>query len=291
MVRRVLPIIGRSLADLWDNILTLVAANAVWALAALPGMAVFLLGGSLLVAALAVVVLVLLLSPPTMGMFYLTADVTRRERLELRSFFAGIRQYYRRAWVVGAINGLFVILAYFNFIFYNAQASAGSPLAIIAVVWIYIVVVWFTMQIYMWPLALRMEQLKPWLLIRNSALATFKYAFFSLLLGLFLLVVLIASFFTAFLITVIVGTAFHTIVCNKALSVVLEVEQARANPSSEGGTASALALDVPPPLEKVQFQEKVESVQAPTVNTPPGVKRRGESITHAIKTEEKRRQK
>lgn len=290
MIRQILPVIGRSLADLWDNIMVLTVANMMWALTIIPGMLIFLLGGGYLVAIGGLLVLALFVSPASMGMFYLTADITRREKVEMRSFFTGIRQYYLRAWVVAAMNVVFIILAYFNLLFYNSQAMAGSPLAIVAVIWAYIILVWFTMQIYMWPLALRMEKLKPWLLLRNSALATFKYPFFSILLGLFLLALLVASFFTAFIITVIVGTAYHTIVCNKALDVVLNAEEERSGKEKEGSMAAALALEVPPPLPKVEFTEKVESEQAPTVNTPPGVKRRGESITRSVKTEEKRRQ-
>lgn len=177
MIRRILPTIGRSLLDLWDNILVLSVANCAWALSALPGLLIFFLGGGVLLGLVAIAVMVLTLGPTTAALFYMTSEVTRLERLEVREFVVGIRRFYRRGWAVGAINGVFAVLAYFNLVFYSSKDLTGSPLALLFIVWVYFTFVWFTLQIYMWPLALRMEEFKVGLLLRNSALATFKYPF------------------------------------------------------------------------------------------------------------------
>ncbi len=274
MVRRVFPLLLRSLADLWDNVLTLTVCNAMWALSALPGIFILFLGPNIIVLACAVAVLVASLGPSTAGLFYVTADVTRRERVELREYFTGVRRFYRRGLVLAALNGVFLVLAYFNLAFYSSTEIAGTPISLLSILWVYLLVVWFTMQIYMWPLALRMEKLKIGLLLRNSALATFKYPFFSLLIALFLLLLLAASFFSRFIVTVIIGATFQAIVCNKAVAAVLEQEQLRQE--QQLGRAG-LAMEVPPPLHAEE--EILESKPVPTVNTPPGVTRRSTSIS------------
>lgn len=273
MLRRVVPLLARSIADLWDNILVLIVANSIWAISVLPGLALFFLGGGIAILLGAVVIMVLFMGPTTAGLFYATADVTRRERLELREFFTGIKRFYVRGWMLAGINGIFGVLAYFNLVFYNSKDIAGTPLAYLSIFWFYLLVVWFTLQLYMWPLALRMERLRIGLLFRNAALATFKYPFFSLVLSLILLTVLVLSFFTGFIITVIIGAALHTVISNKALAAVLEVEESRAT-----GQNTALAMNLPPPLETEAAVEKAENRAVPTRNSPPGVTRRSTSL-------------
>lgn len=288
MVRRILPILVRSLADLWDNLLVLVIANALWALSAMPGLAFLFLGGSVLAIVAMLVGLVLLVGPATMSLYYITADVNRRERVELREYLRGIRRYYRRGWALAALNAVFAIIAYFNFIFYSSKDVAGSPIALLSVIWLYLAVVWFTFQIYMWPLALRMEKLKIGLLLRNSALATFKYPFFGLVLALFLLLLLILSFFTAFVVTIIFGAVFQALVSNRALGVVLEQEEARST-GQNSTTVTGLAMNVPPPLEKKAPAPEEVTEAIPTRNTPVGVKQRGTSITRTLNTDKRKK--
>jgi uncharacterized membrane protein YesL len=280
MFRRALPIIGRSLADLWDNILTLTVVNALWALSALPGLLLFFLNGGLIMSLLAIVVLVLTLGPTTAALFYVTAEVSREEKLELRDFFTGVRRYYKRGWVAAGINAAFIVLDYFNLVFYSSSAMAGSPLALLFILWVYLTLLWFMMQIYLWPLVLRMETLKVFLLLRNSVLATFKYPAFTFILTLFLLALLIGSFYTAFVLHVLAAMALQAIISNKALLEVLERERGRSE-------TAALPIDVPPPLEKIQRVEDLpesalEHEPVPTRNAPDGVKRRSPSITRSV---------
>jgi len=272
MLRRVLPIIGRSIADLWDNILVLVAANVLWALSALPGVVLFLLGSNIFTVLGLIILEVLLLGPATLALFYLTSEVSRREHLELREFFIGLKRFYKRGWAVAGLNGFFLLLAYFNLVFYSSGEVASSPISVLSILWVYVLLVWLTMQLYLWPLALRMEQLKIGLLLRNTALATLKYPFYSLLMTLFLLILAVISFLLGFVPTVIFGAAFHILVSNKALTAVLEREQSRLTAQTENSKLKIQVSD----LKKGGRTPPGEEVAA---SSPPEVTQPGDSFS------------
>ena len=272
MARQALIVLGRGLADLWDNLLVLVVANLAWALALLPGVSllVFVPGLGLW---LGLILLVLLLGPATLALYSFTIEVTRREKIEFGEFWRGLKQYYRRGWVVGLVNAVFTILAIFNLIFYLSPGISNSPLGLGIILWAYISFIWFCMQLYLWPLAVRMEQFRLGIWLRNAFLAAFKYPALTLIVGLVMAIFFFVSFLVAFIPVVVFGMGYHALVSNRALSVVLVKERERAEALQKKGEQSSYAVDVPPLPEPETPSRPVYS----TRNAPPGVKRRGTS--------------
>ncbi len=272
MFRQSFRILGRSLWELWDNIFVLVVANLIWALALVPAMASISFIGGWIGIGLALISLVLLTGPATLALYDLTLNANRRERLELYVYMQSVRQNYRRGWVVGLLNVIFLVLAFVNLTFYSSLASSNSPLGIALILWGYVGFIWFTMQLHLWPLAVRMEKFSLWGLVRNAFLATFKYPVLSLVLGLVLGLFFLASGLVSFLPLVIFGLSFHALVSNKALNLVLEKEQVRVNsqPKEDGESPYRITespLPPPPPVS--------EAKAFSTRNTPAGVRRRG----------------
>lgn len=272
MARQALRILGRGLADLWDNLLVLVVANLVWALALLPGVSliVFLPGIGFI---LGLILLVLLLGPATLALYSFTIEVTRREKIEFGEFWNGLKQYYRRGWVVGLVNAVFAILAIFNLIFYLSPGVSNTPLGFGIILWAYITFAWLCLQFYLWPLAIRMEQFRLGIWLRNALVAAFKYLGFTSILGLVMAIFFFVSFLLAFIPVVVFGMSYHALISNRALSVVLEKERERAEALEKKGEQATYAVDVPPLPEPEAPSRPVYS----TRNAPPGVKRRGTS--------------
>ncbi len=266
MARQALNILGRSLMDLWDNLFVIVVANLVWAVSLMPsfGVVTWLGGWPGLVAALALAVL--LLAPATLALHFLTADVNRREKLEISEFWRGYRQFYRRSWLLGLLNAGFLIAAFVNIIFYSSQAVNNSPLQFITYLWFYLAFIWFSMQIYMWPLAVRMEPFRPIGLLRNTFLATFKYPLLSLILGIFVAATFVLSSLLGFVPVVLFGVGYYAIIGNKALALVLAKEKERAS-SNSNSTYRVEATALPAKTEAAAVFS--------TRSAPPGVKRRG----------------
>lgn len=272
MARQALRILGRSVADLWDNLFALVVANLMWSLSLMPGLGVAIWVGGSLGLALGLLLLVLITAPATLALYVMTIEVIRLERVEFGEFWRGLREYYRRGWLVGFLNLIFVIIALFNLAFYSSPSVQSGPLALGIIIWGYVAFVWFTMQIYLWPLAVRMEKVRVGGLLRNAFLASFKYPGQTLVLGVVLAIIIAVSILLAFLPLIMFGMVYITIVSNKALTTVLRREQERATAKTEGGgNASPYQVDVPLLPEKDLEKEPSFS----TRNAPPGIKKRG----------------
>jgi len=278
LLRQALSAVGRSLLDLWENILVLATANIVWALSLLPGVFVgSLIKGGLLIFVLAFLIMTLLAGPTTIGMFYMTADTSRRERIELSDFWTGIKRYYRRGWLLAGINSLFILLVVFNLVFYSQPGFSDSPIRLMYIVWVYVILTWFMLQLYLWPLAIRMEpegRLPLRLLLRNALLAMFKYIGFSLIVGLITLLILIGSVVAVLIPMVLFGMALYGLISNRAAKMVLVRENERA--AAENVQATPLTPIIDTPLEITRpVNEKAVALEVETRNPPPGITRRG----------------
>lgn len=280
MLRRALGVIGGSLLDLWENIFVLVTANLVWAISLIPGILVgILLGGGILALVASFAVVAVLAGPTTIGLFYMTTDMSRRERAEVSEFVRGVKRFYRRGWLLGGLNAFFAILITFNLSFYSQPAFASSPLRLMNIFWLYIIIAWLLYQLYLWPLAIRMEpdgKLPFLLLLRNAALATFKYLGFSLIIGVVMVVLLALYFVLAFVPLVLFGMVLQTLFSNRAVKVVLVRENER-----QAKVSGSMAINVPEDLPTLEAElgTGTESASQVVRNAPPGVTQRGTSTT------------
>ena len=224
MFNRIIPIFLHALADLWDNVLVLVLANILWAISLLPAVMVLNIPISVpYVYLIAVLPLIFLGGPATIGLFSLTANVTRLERLELGEFFKGIRAYYWRGILLALLNLIFAAIAFINLAFYASVNVAGG---VVSILWLWLIFLWLVLQVSLWPMALSFEnRFSLRLLFRNSLLATFKYLFFTLLIGLALGIILFGSYYLLFLPTVLFGMSYHTLVSNNAFQAILDREK------------------------------------------------------------------
>ncbi|MEI7554115.1 hypothetical protein [Candidatus Chlorohelix sp.] len=233
MFNRIIPVFLCALADLWDNLLALVLANILWAISIIP--AVLLLNLPVpapYVYFIAILPLIILGGPATIGLFALTANVTRLERLELGEFFKGIRTYYGRGIILAILNLIFASIAYINLAFYASINVAGG---VVSIIWLWLIFFWLVLQVSLWPMALRIEnRFSLRLLFRNSLLATFKYLFFTLIIGLVLGIILFGSYYLLFLPTVLFGMSYHTLVSNNALQAILDKEKLIIESKSSG---------------------------------------------------------
>jgi hypothetical protein len=249
----------------------LVVANLLWTLALVPAMASLSFLGGLLGAGLCILALVFLTGPATLGLYALTQHANRRERLELNVYLRSLRENYWRGWLIGLLNVIFLVLAFVNLTFYSSLAASNSPLGIALILWGYVGFIWFAMQIHLWPLAVKMEKFGLWSVLRNSFLATFKYPILSMVLGMALSLFFLLSGLLSFLPVVIFGMSFHALVSNKALNLVLEREQARADSQPKEGESPFQITEAPLPPPPSEPEAKAFS----TRNTPQGVLRRG----------------
>ncbi|NLT41500.1 MAG: YesL family protein [Anaerolineae bacterium] len=164
-----LKVIGRSFRDWWDEMFLMVGVNLVWGLLALALVTLF---------------------PGSMGAYYLTRQKALGHRVEFDMFWAGLRQYFGKAWALGAINVVVTFLLLFNIWFYS---NITNWLAYLTLLWIYALVMWLGVIIYVFPMALAQESGGIRTTYRNAAVLAFGRPLFTLVIGIISLLLLALS--------------------------------------------------------------------------------------------------
>ena len=241
---RALAIVGRSFYDLWDNIFVLIVANLVWTISLLPALLFALLPISYLTLFIAVVVLLTIFTGPVvMAVYSITADVTRLEKLELRSLWRAIKMYWLRGMLLVGLNIAALIIFAMDMLFYGSVSASNIVGIFVLTLSFLAYFVWLMMQLFVFPLAVR-SQTSLVVLYRNALIATFKYP--SLSLPLLLSVVVLALLASVTIVVMMLfGFSLLALISNRALSAILEreAEQTAATRQDDSTALSALAAE------------------------------------------------
>ena len=197
-------VVGRSIRDWWDEMFLMVGVNLMWALLAIPVVTLF---------------------PATMGAFYLTYEKAHGRRVEFDYFWQAFRQYFGKAWALGAVNTVVSVLLVVNILFYLQQPNW---LFYLTILWIYLLILWVGIQIYVFPLAIEQENKSVKLIYRNAALLAMGKPLFTFTTALLLVIITALSIALSPLL-LLVYIPLSGLIANHALISALEdVERRRA---------------------------------------------------------------
>jgi uncharacterized membrane protein YesL len=98
----------------------------------------------------------LLAGPATAGVYTFTNRLAHGELAELRWFWMGFRRFLWRGWLLGLADVGAGALLVVNIWFYWSQGSIG--LRLLAIVFVYLLVLWFVIQSYLYALLVEMDQ-------------------------------------------------------------------------------------------------------------------------------------
>jgi uncharacterized membrane protein YesL len=113
-----------------------------------------------------VAVLVLgLAGPGTAAIYYVTNRLANGELLEISRFFEGFRKYFWRGWGLALLNVFAAALLTVNVVFYWSRE--GVAIKIVALVFGYLLVLWFAIQGYLFSLLVQLDQ-SIRLVVRNA---------------------------------------------------------------------------------------------------------------------------
>lgn len=192
-----LRVVGHAFRDWWDEMFLMVGVNLMWALLAIP---------------------VITLFPATMGAYNLTYDKAHGRRVEFELFWQGFRQYFGKAWALGAINLVVTILLIVNILFYLNQPSW---LFYLTILWIYLIIIWLGVLTYVFPLAIEQEDKSIKLIYRNAVLLAVGRPLFTLVIALVQLLLLGISIALSPLL-LLVYVPLSGLISNHALAMSLE---------------------------------------------------------------------
>jgi uncharacterized membrane protein YesL len=238
LFRRAFRVLATAAYDFWDNLIVGVTANLIWSAFLIPALLVGLLP---LPAPFNLIVIFVVLGLTagfaTIGIYHMTSDMRREERIELGDYWRGTKQFWVRGLILMLLNALFAILVYANIYFYTTQFG-NSPVAYLSIIWIYLAVIWLIMQMYVWTQAVRGDfNLK--IIFRNALLVTFKYPQFTLPLGLIYLGIFVGLVFVMSVTPIVFcGAIFHAMLSNRAWNAILERENELAKQGEKGESES-----------------------------------------------------
>ncbi|MGE3271486.1 MAG: hypothetical protein AB7P40_22240 [Chloroflexota bacterium] len=174
-------VLWRALIHFWDESLLMIRANVMWFVASIPlylltvavtGLALSLAGawaavpadavdglpadqGSSLPWLVAAFVLVIMPQPISAGAYAIANFVVSEETPEFGLFWRAIRALWKRSLAMYAIGVLVFFGLLFNTSFY--MSSTTGLLQAVAILWLYAIVYWLSLQTYLMPLLVAAE--------------------------------------------------------------------------------------------------------------------------------------
>jgi uncharacterized membrane protein YesL len=188
-----------------------------------------LIGANLLTLVLLIPVVT---GPPALaGLHHLGFHISTEKRVEFGLFWEGFRRYFLDSWKLAVFNVLVFGVLGVDIWFYMSRVEGAWR--VVGLVGVWMLLIWALAQLYTFPLLVRQEERKLFLLVRNAVLLTLAYPVFSLtaavLLGLLLALSVVFP-----IIFVLTGLSFSAVMSAHALRHGIDmVEAHRAQQEEE----------------------------------------------------------
>ncbi len=174
----------RALVCLYDSLFFLIGISLLWwvtggvfvGLAALAGYVLAIAPGPWWIAPIVAIPA----GPANVALAEVARRAARGKQVDRGDYLATLRSYWRPGLLLSALGMIALALLLLNIIFYRMQP--GTVLRTIAIVWGYLLVVWLSVQVYVYPIYASLEQPSLGMALRMAALAVLANPLFSVLL-------------------------------------------------------------------------------------------------------------
>jgi uncharacterized membrane protein YesL len=169
--------------------------------------------------------------PAVAGLHYLGYRIATEKRIEFGFFWEGFKSYLWDSWKLAALNVLvFVVLGTDIWFYLVNMQGAWQALGFVG---LGMLLIWTVAQLYTFPLLVRQEERKLFLLVKNAILLTLAYPAFSLTAA--VLLALLLGLSLAFpILFILVGLSFSAVLEAHTLRRGIEmVETYRARQMEE----------------------------------------------------------
>lgn len=178
---RVFRAMWAAFRDVYDEMMLLIICNLLWVLIAGPllALALALVGASFWLGA---IIVALLGSVPlglaSAGMASVAFRITEGLASSWRDFFAGMRRHARMGVLVALIWMAVLIVIVVDIAFYSGLSNTIG--AVMTIFWLYLLVIWFAVLIYLFPLLILQDRPSLRTLGRNVLVLTLGRPVFTL---------------------------------------------------------------------------------------------------------------
>ena len=179
---RIFTLFGRAVRAWWGEFLFLLVLNFVWLLAQLT---------------------VVLGPPATLGLYVVAKKVLDRDLVGFEDFWPAFRQGFGRAWLWGGAQLVVYGILGFNLFVYGNRPGTGF--LTLRYTWILLLLVWFVLNLYYWPLNLAQSDRRFSTTLSNAAKMAVLNPGFTLLYLLVALLFIAGSIISALLLGAVLG--------------------------------------------------------------------------------------
>lgn len=181
---RAFVVVWRAIIAFYNEFFFLLGINLLWwvtggifvAFAAWWGWALLSVGGPWWIAPL----VALPAGPANAALAVVTRRCARELHVDRGYYFLGLKTFWRQALALSAIGSVGLSLFGLNLIFYFAQQNL--LLQVLAVLWLYLSLLWLSVQLYIYPILVSMERPGVLAVLRLAVAAALANPFFSFLL-------------------------------------------------------------------------------------------------------------
>lgn len=171
-----IPLLVRAIRLWWRELLFLLVLNVLWLIAQLT----------------------LVLGPPmTVSLYVVARKVMQGELVDFRDITGALRQHLAAAWAWGALQVIVYGVLGFNLFFY--ASAHGQLVLILRYAWTLLLLAWFTLNLYYWPLYLAQEDRRMTTTLSNAGKMILLNLRFTLVYSLLALFLIAVSIFSGFL--------------------------------------------------------------------------------------------
>ncbi|MBX6771117.1 MAG: hypothetical protein IRY83_05285 [Chloroflexi bacterium] len=224
-------IIWRGIADVYNELFPMVGMNLLWLIISIPivgvitlVLAIFRLPGEVAFP-LALLFAILGPNPAAVGIHTYVNQLAKDERVEFELFWSGLKQLGPRGVLLLAVAVVVTLLLAVNLVFY--LNSSVRILQYLAILWLYVMLLWFMMMLYMNPLLVEQQTKSIRLIIRNA----FVLALDNIVPSIILLIVLVVVSAVSIAITLLIALVSGALVADvqtRAVLAYLEKYERRA---------------------------------------------------------------
>jgi uncharacterized membrane protein YesL len=178
---RVFRAMWAAFRDVYDEMMLLIICNLLWVLIAGPLLAIalaFFSSGVWLGAIIFGMVASVPLGLASAGLASVCYRITEGLASSWRDFFAGMRRHARMAMLASAIWMAVLIVIVVDIAFYSALSNTVG--AVMTIFWLYLLVIWFAVLIYLFPLLILQDRPSLRTLGRNVLVLTLGRPVFTL---------------------------------------------------------------------------------------------------------------
>jgi uncharacterized membrane protein YesL len=145
----------------------------------------------------------------------LTHRAQTRPSVSMDDFMEGFRTHFKRSLLNGLLTLCIVIINVSNLLAYSEQS--GIFLVFMRWLWLFSLLLWFSMQLYLWAIIEEMKEPSLWGGLRNAFIMTIRNLFFTMGLWLVIVPLLIVSVIFFPILILLTGSLIAILAVNATL--------------------------------------------------------------------------